>query len=164
MILPMDGDEALRLEAWDADGVLEQRRQWSANRCSRRTGGGSRMPRMRQDAVKCTCARFPGPGAAVQISTGGGGTPTWSRDEGRDLLRRPTAQIMVVPYAVERNSFRAGKPRLWSEGRYQTRGPNRMFDLHPDGERFVLAPATKPPDDHSPSSSTFSSSCAASRP
>ena len=55
---------------------------------------------------------------------------------------------MVVPYAVERDSFRAGKPRLWSEGRYQTRGPNRMFDLHPDGERFVLAPAAKPPDDH----------------
>ena len=56
-------------------------------------------------------------------------------------------QITVVPYAVERNAFHAGKPRVWSEGRYQTRGPNRMFDLHPDGERFVFAPATKPPDD-----------------
>ena len=55
---------------------------------------------------------------------------------------------MVVSYALERNSFRAGKPRLWSEAGYQPRGPNRMFDLHPDGVRFVLAPATKPPDDH----------------
>jgi hypothetical protein len=90
---------------------------------------------------------FPGPGAAVQISTDGGGTPTWSRKKA-EIFYGAKAQITVVPYALERSTFRAGKPRLWSEGRYQTRGPNRMFDLHPAGERFVLAPATKPPDDH----------------
>jgi hypothetical protein len=52
---------------------------------------------------------------------------------------------MVASYAVEGNAFRADRPRLWSEGRIQTRGPNRMFDLHPDGERFALAPAEPTP-------------------
>jgi len=49
---------------------------------------------------------------------------------------------MVVPFAVDKDTFHAEKPRLWSEGRFQTRGPNvRMFDLHPDGKRFVVGPA-----------------------
>ena len=52
---------------------------------------------------------------------------------------------MIAPYAVEGDSFRAGKPRLWSEGRYLTRGGNRMFDLHPDGTRFALAPVEQTP-------------------
>ena len=94
---------------------------------------------------------FPGLGAAVQISAGGGGTPsgspTWSR-KNDEIFYGSNARVMVVPYALERGSFRAGTPRLWSAGRYLPRGPNRMFDLHPDGERFVLAPATKPLDDH----------------
>jgi hypothetical protein len=33
---------------------------------------------------------------------------------------------------VEGDSFRPSKPRLWSAGRYQSRGPNWMFD-HRDG-------------------------------
>jgi hypothetical protein len=51
---------------------------------------------------------------------------------------------MVAAFAVNGDSFRAETPRLWSEGRYQTRGSNRMFDLHPDGERFALAPLVQP--------------------
>lgn len=47
---------------------------------------------------------------------------------------------MVADFTVDGASFRAQKPRLWSEGRYQTRGPTRMVDLNPDGERFALAP------------------------
>jgi hypothetical protein len=38
------------------------------------------------------------------------------------------------------DSIRPGKPRLWSEGRYLSQGPNRMFDLHRDGNRFAFAP------------------------
>ncbi len=45
-------------------------------------------------------------------------------------------QIMVTPFTVDGEAFRADKPRLWSEGRYMSRGP---FDLHPDGERFAVA-------------------------
>jgi hypothetical protein len=47
---------------------------------------------------------------------------------------------MVVPYTVVEETLRAEKPTLWSTGRHQTRGPQRMFDLHPDGTRFAVAP------------------------
>ena len=44
---------------------------------------------------------------------------------------------------MEGDSFRAEKPRLWSEGRYIQRPTRitsvRSFDLDPDGERFALA-------------------------
>ena len=83
---------------------------------------------------------FPGPGGQWQVSTRGGMNPTWSRTK-HELFYAIEGQIMTVDYAVDGESFRAGKPRLLSEQRHQTRGPNRTFDLHPDGERFVLAPA-----------------------
>lgn len=83
---------------------------------------------------------FPGPGGRWQISTLGGMNPTWSRTK-HELFYAADGQIMVVDYTVDGDSFRAGKPRLQSDQRHQTRGPNRTFDLHPDGERFVLAPA-----------------------
>ncbi|MFN2447898.1 MAG: TolB family protein, partial [Vicinamibacterales bacterium] len=85
---------------------------------------------------------FPSPGAKWQISTGGGNSATWSRTK-RELFYGLNGQIMVAAFAVNGDSFRAEPPRLWSEGRYQTRGSNRMFDLHPDGERFALAPVAQ---------------------
>ena len=83
---------------------------------------------------------FPGPGGAWQISTRGGMNPTWSRTT-HELFYAVDRQIMVVDYSVNGDTFRAGKPRLLSNQRYQLRGIIRMFDLHPDGDRFVLAPA-----------------------
>ena len=51
---------------------------------------------------------------------------------------------MVSTYTAEGDSFRADKPRLWSEGTFTDRGgQNRNFDIHPDGKRFVV---TKSPD------------------
>jgi serine/threonine-protein kinase len=85
---------------------------------------------------------FPGPGGKWQISSGGGSFPVWSRTARELFYGTPTQQIMVVPYVVEGAAFRADKPRLWSEGRYRFRGISRPFDLHPDGTRFALAPAT----------------------
>ena len=56
-------------------------------------------------------------------------------------------RIMVARYTVDGDSFRAEKPRLWSEGRFTPRdGPTattRNFDLHPDGDRFALAALTE---------------------
>ena len=45
---------------------------------------------------------------------------------------------------MEGGSFRAEKPRSWSEGRFvprptRTGGPNGSFDLHTDGNRFAMA-------------------------
>ena len=83
---------------------------------------------------------FPGPGGKWQISTGGGTYPTWSRTKHELFYGTADGQIMVAPFTVEGDSFRAEKPRLWSDGHFMMRG-NRMFDLHPDGERFALVPA-----------------------
>ncbi len=85
------------------------------------------------------CGPSPSPGGKWQISTGGGNAPTWSRTK-RELFYGLNGQIMVAAFTVNGDSFRADTPQLWSDGRYQTRGSNRMFDLHPDGERFALAP------------------------
>jgi len=87
----------------------------------------------------------PGPGGKWQISAGGGVYPTWSRTTRELFYGTPNRQIMIAPFGVEGDSFRAGKPRLWSEVRYLTRGANRMFDLHPDGTRFALAPVEQTP-------------------
>ena len=83
---------------------------------------------------------FPGPGGKWQISTGGGRFPTWSRN-GRELFYRTLGvsnRLRVVSYQAEENSFQAGKPRLWSEGRFTGRGFALNFALHPDGKRFAV--------------------------
>ena len=49
---------------------------------------------------------------------------------------------MMVATTVEGDAFHAGKPQRWSETRFGARA-SRMFDLHPDGERFAVAPAAR---------------------
>jgi hypothetical protein len=46
---------------------------------------------------------------------------------------------MVVSYTVEGNTFRANPPQMWSEQPILERPGPRPFDLHPDGERFVVS-------------------------
>ena len=84
---------------------------------------------------------FPGPGGRWLI--GAGANPTWSRSKD-ELFYGVNGRIMVTAFAINGDSFSAGKPHEWSQGRYQTRGSSRMFDLHPDGERFAMAPAAQP--------------------
>ena len=80
---------------------------------------------------------FPGPGGKWQISTTGGTYPAWSR--ARELFYRDLqGRIMVASYAVEGDSFKADKPRLWSDRVTALRPRQRPFDLHPDGERFAV--------------------------
>ena len=143
MILPMEGDEA---SGWkpgkpypfsnspfkETEPMFSPDGRWLAY-MSAESGG-----------IDVFVRPFPGPGGKWQISTGGGLKPTWSRTR-HELFYGLNGQIMVAAFTADGDSFRAEKPRLWSEARYQTRGPNRMFDLHPDGERFALAPAAQTP-------------------
>jgi serine/threonine-protein kinase len=88
---------------------------------------------------------FPGPGGKWQISTAGANEAAWSRTRPELLYRAADNRIMVASYTVEGDSFRADKPRLWSEQAIlpHVRGP-RNFDLHPDGERLAVAlPSTQ---------------------
>jgi serine/threonine-protein kinase len=90
---------------------------------------------------------FPDSERKWAVSTGGGNFPRWSGRRHDLFYGTPDGHIMVVSYTVERDSFRAEKARLWSEGRFQTR-VNEPFDLHPDGERFALAALPDSNQDH----------------
>ncbi len=80
---------------------------------------------------------FPGPGGRWQISTGGGGSPAWSRD-GRELLFQERAgRIMAVAYSTKGASFIPGATREWPSS-LTTRIPStRSFDPTPDGKRLA---------------------------
>jgi hypothetical protein len=53
--------------------------------------------------------------------------------------------MMVVPYTVDGNTFRPGRAEPWSDAPFSGATPYVAYgpgvDLHPDGERFVVAPA-----------------------
>jgi serine/threonine-protein kinase len=85
---------------------------------------------------------FPGPGGKWQISSGGANEPKWSPTR-RELYFRAAGTFMVVPYAVVGESFQAEKPRRWSPGSSSVGPPinyGTTYDVHPDGERFVVMP------------------------
>ena len=64
----------------------------------------------------------------------------WSRERHELFFQGPdTAKIMVAPYVVDGDSFRADKPRLWSPASYQPEGWLRVYDVHPDGKRVAIA-------------------------
>jgi len=56
----------------------------------------------------------------------------WSRD-GRELLFQTHQCVMAVSYTAQRDSFAAGKPRMWTETRLRNVGIYSNYDLAPDG-------------------------------
>jgi Tol biopolymer transport system component len=144
MILPLDGNDVLGLKPGkpmvflntpgsDGDPAFSPDGRWIAYVQS---GVGT-------ERGQVYVRPFPGPGGQWQVSNSGGGYPVWST-AGHDLFYGSLdGQIMVVPYSVEGASFVPEKPRAWSEGHYAldvTTSRVRHFDLHPDGERFAVAP------------------------
>ena len=65
----------------------------------------------------------------------------WSRTRHELFFVSPDQHIMMVPYTVEGDSFRAGKPQPWTNVRFVARQRQRSVDLHPDGDRFAIAAA-----------------------
>jgi serine/threonine-protein kinase len=142
MILPLEGDEAagwkagkpavfLNTPSAESEPMFSPDGRWLAYQ-SNESGRNEVYVRP-----------FPDPGGQWQISTGGGSSPTWSRTKHELFYGTTNGQIMVAAFTVEGDSFRAEKPRSWSDGRFVVRGLNRMFDLHPDGERFALTAQTQ---------------------
>ena len=139
MMLPMEGDEAsgwkpgkptafLNSPAAEMEPVFSPDGRWLAY--------GSNESGRSEVYVR----PFPGPGGKWQISTGGGTNAIWSRARRELFFETPDQRLMVVSYSVDGDSFRADKPRLWSDARFEVRTRlYRNVDLHPDGERFALA-------------------------
>ena len=72
-----------------------------------------------------------------QVSADGGTRPLWSRD-GRELFYYvPPGVIMAVPIASG-GSFTAGTPAVAVKGNYVSPQTGRMYDVSPDGRRFLL--------------------------
>ncbi|HEX7793488.1 MAG TPA: protein kinase [Vicinamibacterales bacterium] len=85
---------------------------------------------------------FPGPGGKWQISNGDADDPRWSRTKHEMFfLAAATSRVMRSVYTVEGDSFRAEKPTQWSDVALgaRPRPPSRDLDIHPDGQRFVIA-------------------------
>ncbi len=87
---------------------------------------------------------FPDPGGKWQVSAAGGVWPTWSRSRQELFYRGEDGRILVAAYVVEGDRFRAEKPRVWSPEPLPLRGfVGRIYDLHPDGERFAVLRASE---------------------
>lgn len=148
MILPVEGDEAsgwtpgqptafLNSVANEAGPTFSPDGKWLAYH-SRESG-----------RAEVSVRPFPGPGASVIVSSAGGHTSSWSRARPELVFAAPALDhrhvLMVAPYHVENESFRAGKPRLWA-----SRAPalrellvERIYALHPDGVRVAIAPPSE---------------------
>jgi serine/threonine-protein kinase len=87
---------------------------------------------------------FPGGEGKLQVSTGGGSYPIWSRNQHQLFSLTPDWRIMVLDYAVQNGSFVPGRPRLWSPKGLEFLGGNYPYDLAPDGKRFAVVLDTAP--------------------
>jgi dipeptidyl aminopeptidase/acylaminoacyl peptidase len=81
---------------------------------------------------------FPGPGPIVVVALGA--NPVWSSTTD-ELIYGSNGQVMRAAYEAAGTTFRVTSTRAWPGASYETRGPMRMFDLHPDGKRLALARA-----------------------
>ena len=140
MILPMEGNETSGWKpgtpsAFLATGAAEMEPTFSPD--------GRWIAYSSQEAGKMDVyvRPFPGPGGKWLISNDGGFYPMWSRGRRELFFVSADQHIMMVPYTVEADSFRAGKPQPWSNVRFVARQRQRSVDLHPDGDRFAIAAA-----------------------
>ena len=140
MILPMDGDESsgwrpgtpttfLATDANEYDPMFSPDGKWIAFMSTK-----SGRPEVYVRA-------YPGPAGEWVMSSGSGGArfPTWSRKRNELFYTTFQGEIMMVPYTIEGGAFVAGRPQPWSKERFSTAFTVRRFDLHPDGERFLVA-------------------------
>ena len=74
-------------------------------------------------------------GGRFPISAGGGSEPLWSPD-GSEIFYRAGDRLMAVPVTTE-PAFEAGSPEELFTRSYAVR-IGRMYDIHPDGQRFLM--------------------------
>ena len=70
-----------------------------------------------------------------QVSSGGGRTPAWGRDS-RELFY-PIGQKMLAVDVHAAASFSTGVPHMLFPVK-TTDGPNTLFAVTPDGQRFLV--------------------------
>jgi eukaryotic-like serine/threonine-protein kinase len=84
---------------------------------------------------------FPGPGAPVRVSVGGGTQPVWARN-GRELYWWSRSGMIMAAAIQPGSEFDFMSPVALFESRYSRVGQPPSYDVAPDG-RFLML---KPPD------------------
>jgi len=73
-----------------------------------------------------------------QVSNGGGTQPKWSQD-GRELFFvGADGALTVAGVATTGTTFSTDAPHRILEPRYWSAGPDRTYDVSPDGKRFLM--------------------------
>ena len=75
---------------------------------------------------------FSGSGGRLQVSVGGGSSPSWRRD-GKELFYNSGGKLMAVDVKVSGSGFEPGVPKLLFE-----KGGGSIFDVSGDGQRFLI--------------------------
>jgi len=88
--------------------------------------------------------RFPNPGGIVQVSVAGGANPHWSPN-GRELYYFEGRKFIAVEVAYD-PEFRVVSRSTLFEGDFVQYRWQRQYDVHPDGEHFVMI--ANPPGSH----------------
>jgi hypothetical protein len=79
-----------------------------------------------------------------QVSMGGGEDPLWSPD-GRELFYRNGNSVIAVDVQTE-PTFKVGKPKILFQRAYFA-SRYHMWDLSPDGKRFLMIKQSTITDD-----------------
>ena len=80
---------------------------------------------------------FPGPGGRVQVSTGGGTEPVWSRD-GRRLFYRGDRVLMAAVIQPGPAFTVAARDTVLADTYMYASNPHANYDVMPDGEHFIF--------------------------
>jgi eukaryotic-like serine/threonine-protein kinase len=83
---------------------------------------------------------FPGPGGRVQVSSGGGSEPVWSRD-GKRLFYRANGHLMAARIAPGQGFAIAGRDTLFVDTFQFAPNPHANYDVMADGTHFVFLKA-----------------------
>jgi len=79
---------------------------------------------------------FPGPGAQIPVSVGGGSAPVWSPDGRRIFYMR--GNRMVAASVAPNPTFSVSKRDVLFEGDYINAVAHASFDVAPDGKSFLM--------------------------
>jgi hypothetical protein len=83
---------------------------------------------------------FPGPGGKWRVSAEGGTYARWSTTAHELLFATLAGKVMVAPYAVVGDSFRADKRQIWSPTSIRAgTSTTSAYDLHSNGKRIAAS-------------------------
>jgi eukaryotic-like serine/threonine-protein kinase len=83
---------------------------------------------------------FPGPGGRLQLSSGGGSEPVWSRD-GRRLFYRSGGHLMAATLDTTEGVRVVSRDSLLSDVYQYAPNPHANYDVMPDGTHFLFLKA-----------------------